>query len=174
MKFLLLIYSLTVFTTIKSQPLEQKLKSAVITAEDKNYMQSHKDAKIISTDIVIYNYELVSLRNWWKRIYDAHHEFSLTMNTLFQVSNLNDSINGKHEGDSAETLKKKGGLKKKKQTEFDGESYFKKKYDTTDPAIKVYEVFYLVNLKAADGNGYKRDSVRMCLYPKDLSEVKSF
>ncbi len=64
--------------------------------------------------------------------------------------------------------------KKKNTTSFDYVKYFKDKYDRTNTSVKVYQVFYKVDLEATHDGQYHSDTLKIALYPNSLAEVKSF
>lgn len=175
MKCFLSAGALALVLSAYSQPSKEEFKTAIEKIEIQTHSKDNE--KVISINVIIINDSIISLKDWWKRLMNAHLEFSMQMDTLLTVAKqevMGESI------DSAEREKKEEALQAFKDTmtrnasdtnNFDYIAYFKKKYEQTPASLKVYTVEYSLELQTNKGD-YSKGFLRKFLNMKDLSDAE--
>jgi hypothetical protein len=176
------------------QNLDVRLKTAITKIETENYIERETDyrnkykdqlekagdttseIRVISVQVDIFKYSIISLKSWWKNLFDIHNSWAtnvhdITLALTEQDQKLDSVARQKFEEEFKTGLQEQ---EKKDTTSFNYKRYFKEKYEKTDSSIKVYEVFYKVDLRATNNGMYQTDTIRMALYQNTLAEVKSF
>ncbi|UFH52813.1 hypothetical protein [Spirosoma sp. KNUC1025] len=173
MKRLLLLFAFLFSVSASGQSLEDKLKAQVLKLETANFSKSNQPASDIQ--FVTFEYKLIPIKDWWKRLYDVSVEFRTQMILLTNESygklRIEDKAKGTHKADVLADSVRKEAQKEVDLSE--EEAYFKAKYEHADSSEKVYEVFYQLKYKQA-GRDVVARKIRHAFHQNDLSEVRSF
>jgi hypothetical protein len=174
MKYFLSIVALILTLSASGPPSNKRLKKAIEKIEREEH--SKDGEKVISMHVVILNYSVIPLRNWWKERMDFHLDFGREVDAFIKevkqeiMKGDMDSIKRKEMEESLKAFEDTITNAASDTSSFDYVAYFKKRYDQTPASLKVYEVKYKLDLQTDRGD-FSRDTLRRVLNMKDLSNA---